>query len=691
MTEGSGSIHSSIPRERLPARAGDVLLLAALLAVPLAVHPALYRPFTSPKHLFLAVLAILLLPASGTYLFMWRKGEESPSLLFPLLLVSWVLVHIFSSLFSGHIRFSLEHAAFPSACALFSLWAFFRGQKGDLVLKAALVLCFVLFLCALYGFAQYAGYDFIELEVRGKPVAFMGNVNFTSQFLIAAIPLVLAFTLTDPRRVVFLVPFLVSLLHLLLLKSRGGILGGVLGILLTAGGFCFLRFGKKGKTRGREGKNTAVVIILGILITGGTFFLLDQGETVKELASSFSVSPESNRYRLLAWQASLNLAMDRPILGVGPGRFRFLHPLYSSEELWKLKGQFSRIRHIRAHNDYLNIFCELGFVGLLLFIIIMAILAAGVIRYMKGENGIREKTICLGLAGCVAATLVQSIFDFNLYNPASGLLFWVMAGFLAARVFPRGRVGIIHRFMGVCLLVLSVFALSIVPFRAAGALAVERLIRRAEVSFQSHRLEEAETFASRALEIDPDNINALAILADSRRNRKGREKQALETYRKWARIEPFYVPIYNRMGETWYRLGSIKEAGHAFEKALSINPVSVPVLLNLGNLALGEGEYEKAVSFYERAASVGGDLVEKNEAQFGIALFQLGRPLEAIGHLEKGLVSLPEKAPLILELLGDSYAAVGDLEKAREKWGEAFLLTKTPRLQTKLGSDYRRR
>ena len=663
---------------------GDLLFFTALLTVPLAMHPGLYHPYTALKLSLLYILTLLLLPVMGLLLLKDRRLLRelwNPLVLF---LAAWALVHLVSALFSDFTVFALRESAFPLCCVIFCIWAFHRGDKKRIIGASAGLLALAALLTALYGFAQYTGRDFIALEEPGKPVAFMGNANFTSQFLIVILPLLLCFAITGPGRIFYFITIVLIFIQILLLKSRGGIVGCVGGLALFAWGYHYLRKREKGKGEKRKAfirldPWIVIILVLGILITGATFLYLDQGELMGELFTTVGVAPESNRYRLLAWSASINLAKDYPVLGAGPGNFRFLHPLYSSEEFWRLRGLFSRVRHIRAHNDYLNILCELGFIGLGIFLGMIVYMGAAFRRFLGGKSrDFQEKILCLALSAGIFATLIQSLFDFNLYNPASGLLFWVLLGFLAKSVLEKKKSTTpLPPFLpigtGITVLVISVSAFFIFLPKIVISLQTEHLLEEGRISFEAGRFNQSAGMASRALKREPDNIDAVALLADSLRNLPGREKEAVRAYQTWAMLEPNYVPVYNRMGETFYRLGNLEAAQKSFEKALSINQVSVPVLLNLGSLALVSNHPAEAVAYYERAAIIGGNLVQQNQAQYGMALVKLKRYAEAIGHLERSLETQTVKAPYLLELLGDCYVATGQREQAMNKYKQALL------------------
>ncbi len=667
---------------RVLFRFGNILFLAALVFVPLAMNPRIYHPYNVPKLFVLTFFAILLLLTLSLLILTGRKSASIYFGTFPILLAGWVFVHIISALFSANVKFALENSGFAIECALFSFWAFLRARDGRLLRAAAGGLGIVALLTAIYGFAQYAGHDFITLEEPGKPVAFFGNANFATQFLIAVLPLFVAFALTGRSTLFFTATAVLVILQILLLKSRGGILGGTLALIFFGYIVHKIRTRETGAGRVhliRLDDKKIRILILGIIITGGTFICLNRATTLKEIASAFGTSPQSNRYRIEAWEASLHLARRHPILGVGSGNYGFFIPLYSGPELWKLQGTFSRVRLLHAHNDYVNILCELGIIGLATFFAIMIFLARRFWIFLRDiEIGGSEKIITAGLAVGICATLIQSLFDFNLYNPASGLLFWVMAGFLAGMTAsPRpAQKQLPHPARlasGIILLLFSIATLFLVPQRLAVRYRSERLNRIAYVLFSRGDYEKAAGYAAAALKRDAKNLDAVAILADSLRNTENKEAQAVRAYILWASLEPNYVPIYNRLGECYFRLGKIDAARGSFEKALSINPYNVAVLLNLGNLALGMKNPALAVSYYERASKIGGELIQKNQAQYGLALMQLGRFNEAIKHLEKGLSTLPEKAPLILEALGDCYAAIGKKEQAISAYERAQL------------------
>jgi len=675
---------------------GDLLFLTALVFVSLALHPDFYHPYTALKYFTLAFFSLLFLPVICLILGFSQKRLFTG--IFPYLVLGWLGALVLASVFAEKRSLAFQQTGFFIACAIFSFWAFLRAQNTKLLSRTAGIIGFICVLGVIYGFAQYNGEDFLSLDEPGKAVAFWGNANFASQFLILALPLMIAFFLTGPYRFLSFFVVLLALFHLMLLKSRGGILGVMAGFLFLGACLFYLYSRRKSGPELRLIRFSpliVVILILGILLTGFTFLFLQHWDLAKEMGTAVTPEPDSNRYRLLAWMASLKMALDNPVLGVGPNNYRFLHPLYASEELWHLQGIFSQVRHVRAHNDYINILCEAGIVGLGMFLCVLGWLALRFYRALRDHSrSWNQQFFLVGLGAGVVSTMAQSVFDFNLFNPSSGLVFWIVAGFLAGTCHAPVSSDLKPRrtpVFALILLIVSVLFLFFIPGRLMLNFRGERLLRKADIHFKGKNYTKAGALASSVLAKDPKNIDAAILLADSLRNIEGKEKQAIQAYQYWARLDPYFVPIYNRMGESYFRLGDRDKARQAFEKALSINPHSVPVLLNLGNIALGAHKPEIAISYYKRSDLVGGDLVEQNQAQYGVALMQLKKYEQAIPRLEQGVPYMEESIPFILELLGDCYVFTERYEDARETYIIALLFGKNPKLLKKVnnlrGSD----
>jgi hypothetical protein len=151
----------------------------------------------------------------------------------------------------------------------------------------------------------------------------------------------------------------------------------------------------------------------GLCVTG--FYTLPRAEIVDRMGSLFteyrSATPDLRR---LATQATLHMARAEPLYGWGSGSFRFAFPFFQGDFTqlgWAADGSLLSWEH--AHDDYAELFAELGVVGFSGVVAMGGCLAGAWIRRRSWRNPIG---LAVG-AGCLA-TLVHSAGDFNFYNPA---------------------------------------------------------------------------------------------------------------------------------------------------------------------------------------------------------------------------------------------------------------------------------
>jgi hypothetical protein len=79
-----------------------------------------------------------------------------------------------------------------------------------------------------------------------------------------------------------------------------------------------------------------------------------------------------------------------------------------------------------AHNDYLQLFAELGLAGCLPLLFLAALAMMATVRRAIGRAGEDSGLVALACAGSLTAIAIHSVADFNLYIPAKALaLSWI--------------------------------------------------------------------------------------------------------------------------------------------------------------------------------------------------------------------------------------------------------------------------
>jgi O-antigen ligase len=207
---------------------------------------------------------------------------------------------------------------------------------------------------------------------------------------------------------------------LVLSRSRMGIISALVSlvaILVLAG---------TSSSRARTRAVVATVFffgVLGLLVWIGSDPVMSRFET---LGQEYSLSGQN---RISIWRDTLGLIRHHPLLGTGLGSFSVAYPSVQTTFLTLL------VEH--AHCDYLEVATELGLPGaILVFGSIFWVIARAARQYRKAEERF-DKAVSLGCIGSIAAILVHSLADFNLYIPANALVFTIILAMAWSGIHPR--------------------------------------------------------------------------------------------------------------------------------------------------------------------------------------------------------------------------------------------------------------
>ena len=192
--------------------------------------------------------------------------------------------------------------------------------------------------------------------------------------------------------------FFLLVYGMMITRRRGGILALLLGLGLLI--LCTLRHVPR----------RAIVLVLALVVLAyATAELTWQGGVSARLAALLDPVRTTSE-RLLIWRQSWELLRQSPWWGVGLGLYslfweRYRHPHDGSA------GFF-------AHNDYLQLWIEVGLPGLILFLAVLA--AAGWLfarllrdRRLAGEDRIETA----GLFAGFIATAAHALIEFPFYIP----------------------------------------------------------------------------------------------------------------------------------------------------------------------------------------------------------------------------------------------------------------------------------
>ncbi|MDR7551183.1 MAG: O-antigen ligase family protein [Armatimonadota bacterium] len=167
----------------------------------------------------------------------------------------------------------------------------------------------------------------------------------------------------------------------------------------------------------------AVVVAVTVGLAGAAGARATIGGLAGRASSTADVGDYSIQGRLHFWRAALAIFRDHPVLGTGPGTFGAVHAAYQSDARYYSKD---------AHNLYLQSAAEMGVVG---FLAVLAVVAGVLLTWLgslAATRGTEFHTLAAGLGVGLTAFLAHSALDMDWMFPAAPAVAWASVGVLSA-------------------------------------------------------------------------------------------------------------------------------------------------------------------------------------------------------------------------------------------------------------------
>lgn len=144
----------------------------------------------------------------------------------------------------------------------------------------------------------------------------------------------------------------------------------------------------------------------------------------ERLESAANVSTDaSNLERINRWTAAWNMAVERPILGFGPGTYAMEYAPYQNPENYTIiSTNFGTMGN--AHSEYLGPMAEMGFPGLIIMLVLVALIfCKGITLYIRYPDG-EYKTILLALILALVTYFVHGFLNNYLDTDKAAVPIW---------------------------------------------------------------------------------------------------------------------------------------------------------------------------------------------------------------------------------------------------------------------------
>ena len=340
-----------------------------------------------------------------------RKAVYSPANKF---IVLYVIVYIVAVFASVTISGSLYGGMVTVLFVLYSLALMnsVSTRRQINIVIWTIVLCGAL--VSAYGIYQYvfgangaAAWidDDMFSDISTRVYSTLQNPNVLAEYLLLVIPFGVAGVLAEKGvlpKIIFLGCTAAMCLCMVLTFSRGGWLG-----LIFAAAVFFIILDRR-------------FILVGLAALVALYFLLPD-TIINRFTSIGNMADTSTSYRFSIWMGSISMLRDYWFCGIGPGTeaFNMIYPSYS----------YNSAVAQHSHNLYLQITCDSGVCGILLFLLIIFHSFKNVCSALaKTEDRKTRLYLNASLSGIVGF-LVQSMTDYSFYNYRVMLMFWAFIAF----------------------------------------------------------------------------------------------------------------------------------------------------------------------------------------------------------------------------------------------------------------------
>ena len=264
----------------------------------------------------------------------------------------------------------------------------------------------------------------------------------------------------------------------------------------------------------------------------------------------------SMTHRVNVWKASLEMfAEHNPVTGVGAGNWKLMLGKYSRHI--KREDAFVRVYYRQPHNDLVWVLCEMGFVGLMVY---LSLFTAIIYYSIKTRN--------LLVLAVLAAYLVDANFSFPRERAFHSLVFIVLASLTIMRSAP---------------VKLKMHPMLVVPAAVAASLIVALAI--VDMGFRHDS-------AARIKKIRSGEVPYKKVLAES------------EGFNWFTTVDLTTVPVYWYAGLANYLAGNIEQSVYDFRRSIKANPNHPYVLNGLGAALAKTGDIRQAQVYIDRAVKI---------------------------------------------------------------------------------------
>ncbi|NWG28612.1 MAG: O-antigen ligase family protein [Ignavibacteriaceae bacterium] len=448
---------------------------------------------------------------------------------------------------------------------------------------------------SIIGILEVFQIKIIELPSAIPPGSTLGHRSFAAEYLLPALPFLLILNEYVPRerKIYILLSAVINISFVLFTRNRSGI------IILAFVSILYILFILS--TKEKSNRIKVLLPVIGVLFISFLISLIPVKGTerpdLQSTASTFFDSEfKSNVLRLSFWDASIQMIGENPLTGVGLYKWSGYYPRYNSD--YFTDETVTHIHSIHAHNDFLELFSENGFLAPVIFLAIFILIAYTLIKRIRHN----EKYFAFLLTFLITAA--YSLVAFPSYKFASYFLAAVVAGTALIRINEIEKHSLRVKFNNLkwILLLLIIIGGSTSYIRLKSELHFGESIylkERRQYPMMSERLEMISKifYPFDASKQPVDYYRAIANIY------LGRYQEALKNNLSAQELAPYNPIIMRNIASSYYSLNDFNRAIEQYKTVKKYFPNYISPQINLIDIFSETGQIEKAKSLFDELIS----------------------------------------------------------------------------------------
>lgn len=442
----------------------------------------------------------------------------------------------------------------------------------------------LLIVVGIGGWLQFLGTLPLSIPPEGRPPYLtFGNVNFFASSQLMLLPLA-ALGLIHSGKIRWLAAIAIIVGISSILPTQTIAVYVALGVALTVL-FILLPFEWSSDTNLRK-KMVLVRAAMTLVVLAGTLLFVKQSGRLTAFSSMIKtaweaggkgIHPRSNstEERIILWRHSLQLAQEKPIMGQGPGSWKYFIGKYGVKGFYNAYG--TRF-YTHPHNDFLEIWVERGWVGFVLWIgLVFGVFWVQMHVFFKGRT--RDDRLWAGiLLGGSVACLVEQQFNYSMYQIYHPVLWMVILAASAVLYFrksppttkPIGKLPIQFGIGGITLF--SIFMVWSLWQYWQG----DRWMYRVKVDLESQNWAELVAHAQAAernfYTVEPVNATPVAWYQGLGHLYQNKQPLALACFERAFSLHPYHVQVLRSYAESLIKNGQLEKGLDMYDFTLKHFP-----------------------------------------------------------------------------------------------------------------------